>query len=224
MGYSFLLKNQICRYHTLPHRGLKICLNNDPMTMKFIHDFRSKQLCYSEWLEVYHIATKKTGRVYEYLIKSLQEKFQWVVKQAKKIGRDPPPELQLLVLTPAERKRKRTDDLRKMFPADDLLVDGSLRKITLPVGVEPKIDKVIREPEVGFFYLNGSTDLCFQRESEFHLTSTVQLIKLHPCIKLDSQEAKDMYALMSLTIEARDDLEEARKAVEKDTDLLGNIH
>nr|GFC73194.1 hypothetical protein [Tanacetum cinerariifolium] len=58
-------------------------------------------------------------------------------------------------------------------------------------------------------------------ESEFHITSTIKLIRLQKDIILDSPEAKEMYKLMELEIEARDDVEKARKIVKDNLDGLG---
>ncbi|GKF53077.1 hypothetical protein Tco_0159987 [Tanacetum coccineum] len=79
---------------------------------------------------------------------------------------------------------------------------------------------VIKESVDGFFYLNGNFDLVFQRASEFHITSTVQLIRLHRRIVKDSLEAEEMYQLMNLEIESRVDVVRAREKVEKNLDVL----
>ncbi|GJS96840.1 hypothetical protein Tco_0803808 [Tanacetum coccineum] len=80
---------------------------------------------------------------------------------------------------------------------------------------------VIRELEAGFFYFNANFDLVFQRESEFHKTSTVQLIKLFKHIKQDSPEAKEMYKIMKLEIESRGDVNRAREIVRTNSDGMG---
>ncbi|GJT10339.1 hypothetical protein Tco_0857381 [Tanacetum coccineum] len=72
---------------------------------------------------------------------------------------------------------------------------------------------VIREPETGFFYFNTNFDLVFQRESEFRITSTVQLIRLLKHINLDSPEVGEMYKIMEIEIESRDDVNKAKEIV-----------
>ncbi|GJS25640.1 hypothetical protein Tco_0454272 [Tanacetum coccineum] len=53
------------------------------------------------------------------------------------------------------------------------------------------------------------------REIEFHITSTVQLIRLLNYINLDSPEAREMYNIMEIEIESRDDVDKAREIVMK---------
>nr|GEW30267.1 transcription factor EGL1 isoform X2 [Tanacetum cinerariifolium] len=50
------------------------------------------------------------------------------------------------------------------------------------------------------------------RESEFHITSTIQLIKLQKSIVQDSPEANEMYKIMELEIESRLSIEEPLSA------------
>nr|GEX28753.1 hypothetical protein [Tanacetum cinerariifolium] len=64
--------------------------------------------CFSEWLEVHALASKKTGKLNDMLLQSLRVKFQWVMDQAKKLGLPPPPALATFRMTPEEKKRKRT--------------------------------------------------------------------------------------------------------------------
>ncbi|GJU01412.1 hypothetical protein Tco_1111750 [Tanacetum coccineum] len=66
-----------------------------------------------------------------------------------------------------------------------------------------------------------NTDIAFQRESEFHLTPTTQLIRIQNQIKVDSEIADEMFTKMTYVIEARSDCIEARKIVEKNLDNLG---
>ncbi|GJV23925.1 hypothetical protein Tco_1376620 [Tanacetum coccineum] len=96
------------------------------------------------------------------------------------------------------RAKKRTEMIKQVFVTENVVADGCQRNITPPAGVEGKNGKVIREPEAGFFYYNGNFDLVYQRESEFHITSTVQLIRLQRRIVRDSPEADEIYQLMNL--------------------------
>ncbi|GKF54319.1 hypothetical protein Tco_0161229, partial [Tanacetum coccineum] len=118
------------------------------------------------------------------------------------------------------KKQKRSQILEHVFVRENVVVDGSQRNITPPPGINGKSAMVIKEPVDGFFYLNGNFDLVFQRASEFHITSTVQLIRLQRRIVKDSLEAEEMYQLMNLEIKSRDDVVRAREKVEKNLDVL----
>ncbi|GKA62426.1 hypothetical protein Tco_0761945 [Tanacetum coccineum] len=76
---------------------------------------------------------------------------------------------------------------------------------------------VINEPESGIFFMNRNADIAFQRESEFHLTLTIQLIRIQNQIKVDSEIADEMFRKMIYVIEARSDCIKAR---ETSNDLL----
>nr|GEY81623.1 ribonuclease H-like domain-containing protein [Tanacetum cinerariifolium] len=52
------------------------------------------------------------------------------------------------------------------------------RNVIPPLGVKGIRVLVIRKPEDGIFYYNGNFHLAFQKESEFHLTTTPQLTRL----------------------------------------------
>ncbi|GJX74931.1 hypothetical protein Tco_0313526 [Tanacetum coccineum] len=73
-------------------------------------DQKLKTLGFSEWMEVYALASKKTGKSNDMLLQSLRAKFQWVINQAKKVdGMDrnliPPPRvvpIQSLVINEPE--------------------------------------------------------------------------------------------------------------------------
>nr|GEY40939.1 hypothetical protein [Tanacetum cinerariifolium] len=80
---------------------------------------------------------------------------------------------------------------------------------------------VINEHESRIFFMNGNTDISFQRESEFYLTPTVELIRLQNQIKVDSEIAREMVSRMNYVIEARSDCSKAREIVEKNLDNLG---
>ncbi|GKA35958.1 hypothetical protein Tco_0722449, partial [Tanacetum coccineum] len=106
----------------------------------------------------------------------------------------------------------RNQENHMMCYYKDVVVDETQRNVALPPGVVGKKGLVIREPEVGFFYYNGNFDLVFQRESVFHITSTVQLIRLQKHIVQDSPEAKEMYKLIELEIKSRLSVEEPLSA------------
>ncbi|GKA40480.1 hypothetical protein Tco_0733073 [Tanacetum coccineum] len=150
---------------------------------------------------------------------SLKDKFQWVINHAKKVGLPPPPELATLGMTTEEKKQKRTEFQKEMFTTKDNQIDGMNRNLTPPTGIIPIDGLVIAEPESGIFFMN--TNVAFQRESEFHLTPTVQLIRIQNQIKIDSEVAKEMVSKMNFVIEARDDCSEARKIVEQNLQNLG---
>ncbi|GJS46418.1 hypothetical protein Tco_0596539 [Tanacetum coccineum] len=78
-----------------------------------------------------------------------------------------------------------------------------------------------QEPESGIFVYNGNLDLVFQRENEFHLAATTQLIRIQNAIKVDSVIAREMFDKMIYVIEAREDVVEARKIVQENLDDLG---
>ncbi|GJS24926.1 ribonuclease H-like domain-containing protein [Tanacetum coccineum] len=84
------------------------------------------------------------------------------------------------------------------------------RNLVPPPKVEGSRGLVIREPESGIFFYNGNFDLIFQRE-EFHLATTAQLIRTQSVIHRGTPEAEEMFKKMELTIEARNDVAEARR-------------
>nr|GEU36974.1 hypothetical protein [Tanacetum cinerariifolium] len=80
---------------------------------------------------------------------------------------------------------------------------------------------VINEPESRIFFMNGNTDIAFQRENEFHLSPITELIRIQNQIKVDSEIAIEMFTKMIYVIEARIDCIKARKIVEKNLDNVG---
>ncbi|GJT80721.1 hypothetical protein Tco_1055063 [Tanacetum coccineum] len=163
----------------------------DPLDLTVYPKFRLKMLSFSEWLE------------------------------AKKLGLSPPPELATFELTTEDKKGKRTELLKEVFVKERIEVDGTQRNLTPPLGVIGKKGLVIREPEARFFYFNANFDLVFQRELEFHVTSTVQLIRLLKHINQDSPEAREMYKIIELEIESKDDVNKAREIVRTNSDGMG---
>ncbi|GKB02844.1 hypothetical protein Tco_0830933 [Tanacetum coccineum] len=135
-------------------------------------------LSFSEWLEVHALASKKKGRSIDMLLQSLKVKFHWVLNQAKKVGLPPLQELATFGKTAEDKKRKRSKMIKHMFVKEDVEVDGTQRNVAPPAGVIGKIKHVIREPEAGFFYLNGNlvTVICSRlRGDEVHLSAKRQL-------------------------------------------------
>ncbi|GJU61112.1 hypothetical protein Tco_1238878 [Tanacetum coccineum] len=131
----------------------------------------------------------------------------------KKLGFSipPPPELTAFGLSAAEKKRKRSSEIiKEVFVKEDIVVDGMHRNLVPPPRVEGSRGLVIREPESGIFFYNGNFDLIFQRE-EFHLATTAQLIRTQSVIHRGTPEAEEMFKKMELTIEARNDVAEARR-------------
>ncbi|GKE47824.1 hypothetical protein Tco_1479082, partial [Tanacetum coccineum] len=58
-------------------------------------------------------------------------------------------------------------------------------------------------------------------ESEFHLATTTQLIRLQNDMQRDTLEGEKMFKKIKMTIEARNDVIEARKNVKENLDGLG---
>ncbi|GJR32431.1 hypothetical protein Tco_1108663 [Tanacetum coccineum] len=174
---------------------IKITRGDNPLNLVVHPNFRLKTLGFSEWLEV--------------------------INQAKKLGLPPSPALATFRMTAKDKKRKRTKFLKEVFVTENITVNGIQRNLIPPPGVMPIEGLVINEPESGIFFMNRNTDIAFQRETEFHFTPTVQLIRIQNQIKVDSEIADEMFRKMIYVIEARSDCIEARKIVEKNLDNLG---
>ncbi|GJW57796.1 reverse transcriptase domain-containing protein [Tanacetum coccineum] len=174
---------------------MKITRGDNPLNLIVHPNFRLKTLGFSEWLKVHALASKKYGTSNNLLLQSLRAKFQWVINQAKRLGLPPPPELTTFGLTAEEKKRKRIEFIKEVFVTGDVRVDGMDMNLIPPPGVLP---------------IQG-----FQRESEFHLTLTTELIRLQKQIKVDSEIAKEMLSRMNYVIEARSDCTQAREIVMK---------
>ncbi|GJT43361.1 hypothetical protein Tco_0952076 [Tanacetum coccineum] len=156
------------------------------------------------------------------LLKNLKAKFKWVKTQAEKLGVSPLPQLTAFRFSNSEKKRKRTSEIIKaVFVKENIMVDGMHRNMTPPPQVMPSEGLVIKEPKACIFFYNGNFDLVFQREEEFHLATTPQLIKIQNSTKLNIEIAEDMYQKMILAIKARDDVVEARKIVQFNLDQMG---
>ncbi|GJZ20067.1 hypothetical protein Tco_0556657 [Tanacetum coccineum] len=207
--------------HSNKEETMKIITGDNPLNLIVHPNFRLKSLGFSEWLEVHALAAKKTGKSNDMLLQSLRAKFQWVMDQAKKLGLPSPLALATFRMTAEEKKRKRREFLKEAFVTEDIRVDRMNMELIPPPKVVPIEGLVIKEPESGIFYMNGNMDIVFQRESEFHLTPTVQLIRIQNQIKVDSEIADEMFRKMIYVIEARSDCIKARETVEKDLDNLG---
>ncbi|GJS50922.1 hypothetical protein Tco_0624284 [Tanacetum coccineum] len=123
------------------------------------------------------------------------------------LGVPPPPELSTFGISMNDRKRKRSSEiLQEVFVKENIVVDGMQRNLILPSGIEGSRGRVIREPESWIFFYNGNFDLVFQREEEFHLATTAQLIRLQSAIQRGTPLAEEMFRKLELTIKARDDV------------------
>ncbi|GJS50163.1 hypothetical protein Tco_0600284 [Tanacetum coccineum] len=136
--------------------------------------------------------------------------YKWVATTTNKLGLPLPPQLTIFELPPAEKKRKRrVEVMKEVFLKEYIIVDGMHKKLTPSEGVINHwygIRNKIRD-----FVYNGSLDLVFQRESEFHLATTSQLIRIQIAIKVDSVIAIEMYDKMIYVIEAKSGFVEARE-------------
>ncbi|GJZ90043.1 hypothetical protein Tco_0661970 [Tanacetum coccineum] len=126
--------------------------------------------------------------------------------KAKKLGTPPLPELAHFLKPIIDKKRKRSKVLTEVFVKENITVDGMKRNLIPPPGVEGRKGMVIKESEEGIFYYNGNFDLAFLRVLEFHLATTVQLVRLQYSIIRDSPEAKEVYKLLGLEIESRNEV------------------
>ncbi|GJR09987.1 hypothetical protein Tco_0792639 [Tanacetum coccineum] len=164
---------------------MNITRGDNPLNLGVHPNFKLKSLSFSEWLE------------------------------AKKLGLPPPPTLATFRMTTEEKKRKRTQFLKEAFVTEDIRVDGMIRNLIPPPGVVPIEVLVIKKPESGIFFMNRNTDIAFQRESEFHLTLTIQLIRIQNQIKVDSKIADEMFRKMIYVIEARVIVQRLRRLLKR---------
>ncbi|GKC84570.1 hypothetical protein Tco_1140287 [Tanacetum coccineum] len=119
-----------------------------------------------------------------------ESKGKGIATEAKALGIPPPHELSTFEVSINEKKRKKSSKiLNEVFIKEDVVVDGIHRNLVPPSRVEGRKGLVIREPEYGIFFYNGNFDLVFQREEEFHLATTAQLIRHQNAIKRGSLDA-----------------------------------
>ncbi|GJR90228.1 hypothetical protein Tco_0214239 [Tanacetum coccineum] len=123
-------------------------------------------------------------------------------------------------MTTEDKKRKRTKILKEVFVTENVTVDGMHRNLVPPPGIEGRQGLVIREPESEIFFYNENWDLVFQREEEFHLATTAQLIRVQRSIQRGTPKAEKMFRKLELTIEARDDAAQARDIIKDNLDGL----
>ncbi|GJS74886.1 hypothetical protein Tco_0724767 [Tanacetum coccineum] len=156
-------------------------------------------------------------------LKTLESKSKIPVghKPGKKLGLPPPLALATFGMTTEDKKRKRAQILKEDFVTKNISVDGMHKNLVPPLGIEGRQGLVIKEPKSGIFFYNGNWDLVFQREDEFHLATTAQLIRLQRSIQRDTPEAEEMFRKLELTIEARDNAAQARDIVKDNLDGLG---
>ncbi|GKC41334.1 hypothetical protein Tco_1059056 [Tanacetum coccineum] len=201
---------------------MRVTRENDPLNVTMHDRFRLKTLGFSEWLEVHSLASKTKSKSNDMLLQSLRAKFEWVLNKARALGIPPPPELSSFEILVEDKKRKRTSEiLQQVFVKENIVVDGMKRNLAPPPGVEGRKGLVIKEPEEGIFYYNGNFDLVFQRVSELHLATTTQLIRLLGSIIKDTPEAEEVYNLMELEIEFKEDVTKAREIVKDNLDGMG---
>ncbi|GJW80189.1 hypothetical protein Tco_0144164 [Tanacetum coccineum] len=201
--------------------SMRITRGNNPLNVVVHPKFRLKSLGFSEWLEIHSLASKGKGKANDILLQSLKAKFDWIKSQEKALGIPPPPELS----NPVEsKKRKRAADiLKEVFVKEDVVVDGMHRNLIHPPRVEGRRGLVISEPEAGIFCYNGNFNLVFQRVSEFHLATTVQLIRLQEGIIRGSPDAEAVFHQLDYEIEARSDVTKAREIVRDNLDGMGQF-
>ncbi|GJV49876.1 hypothetical protein Tco_1440088 [Tanacetum coccineum] len=85
---------------------------------------------------------------------------------------------------------------------EDIVVDRMHKNLIPPLKVEGRKRLVITEPRSRVFFYNGNFDLVFQREEEFHLATTPQLIRLHNGILRGNPKAEEFFKKLELTIES----------------------
>ncbi|GKC16157.1 hypothetical protein Tco_1012939 [Tanacetum coccineum] len=134
----------------------------------------------------------------------------------------PPPELSTFGVLVNEKKRKTSSKiLKEVFVTEDIVVDGIHRNLAPPLGVEGTRGLVIKEPESWIFFYNNNFDLVFQREEEFHLATTAQLIRLQNAIQKGTPKVEELFKKMELTVKDRNDVTEAKKVVKDNLDGFG---
>ncbi|GJY93273.1 hypothetical protein Tco_0509055 [Tanacetum coccineum] len=142
-------------------------------------------------------ATMRTERNNQPLSLTVYEKY---VLKILGFSIPPLPELLDFGLSTAEKKQKRSSEIiKEIFVKEDIVVDEMYMNLVPPPGVEGSRGLVIREPESRIFFYNGNFDL------------------------RGTLEAEEMFKKMELTIEARNDVTEARRIVKESLDGLGQI-
>ncbi|GJZ47754.1 hypothetical protein Tco_0601586, partial [Tanacetum coccineum] len=125
----------------------------------------------------------------------LRKLFNPATLNANRLGLPPSPELATFGLTTEEKKRKRAEVIKEFFVTKDVRVNGMESNLIPPPGIMPNQGLVINEPESEIFFMNGNIDIGFQRESEFHVTPTTELIRFQRQIKVESEIAREMLSV-----------------------------
>ncbi|GJT87735.1 hypothetical protein Tco_1069452 [Tanacetum coccineum] len=176
------------------------------------YEAKRKKMCDEYNHQITHRADQLPITKISYRVNSSKEATMRIIR-----GNDP------LNLTMHEKFRLKTlglvNGLKYMLWHP--MVDGMHRNLIPPPRVKGRKGLVIREPESGIFYYNGNFYLAFQREEEFHLATTAQLIRLYDAIQRGTLEAEELFKKIRLTIEARDNVDHARKIVQDNLDGLG---
>nr|GEV53696.1 retrovirus-related Pol polyprotein from transposon TNT 1-94 [Tanacetum cinerariifolium] len=86
-------------------------------------------------------------------------------EQSKKLGLSPPPALATFKMTVEDKKRKRIEFPKEVFVTKNITIDGMHRNL-IPPRVMPIEGLVINEPESRIFFMNGNTNIAFQREMD----------------------------------------------------------
>ncbi|GJW59222.1 hypothetical protein Tco_0105953 [Tanacetum coccineum] len=111
---------------------------------------------------------------------------------AKKLGVPPLPQLLTFGISNKDKKRKRTFEIiQEVFVKEDVVVDGMYKKLAPP------------------------------SDSEFHLATTIQLVRLQGSILRDAPEGEEMFKLIELEIESRKDAVKAKEIIKDNLDGIG---
>ncbi|GJU64091.1 putative reverse transcriptase domain-containing protein [Tanacetum coccineum] len=160
------------RVNSSKEATIRITRGNDPLNLTIYERFKLKTLGFSEWLEVHALASK-----------------------TKSIS--PPSELSTFGVSINDKKIKRSlEILTEVFMKENVMVDGMHRNLVPHPRIEGGKGLVIREPESGVFFYNGT-------------------------LIWGTPEAEEFFKKMDLIIESRDDANQARKIIQDNLDGLG---
>ncbi|GJR67379.1 hypothetical protein Tco_0013444 [Tanacetum coccineum] len=184
--------------------------NDDVMAqlkeMKRLADLKDKKEKYGESLKkIMNPATirAQAQKMAELKTLGFSERLEVHALVSKTKGIPSRPELSTFRVSINDKKRKRSSEiLNEVFVKEDIVVDRMHKNLIHPLKVEGRKRLVITEPGSGVFFYNGSFDLVFQREEEFHLATTPQLIRLHNGILRGNPKAKEFFKKLELTIES----------------------
>ncbi|GJY67156.1 hypothetical protein Tco_0469394 [Tanacetum coccineum] len=127
-----------------------------------------------------------------------ESKGKGIATEAKKaLGISPPSELSTFGVSINDKKIKRSlEIITKVFVKENVMVDGMHRNLVPHPRIEGGKGLVIREPESGVFFYNGT-------------------------LIWGTPEAEEFFKKMDLIIESRDDANQARKIIQDNLDGLG---